>query len=686
VLQRQIEELSQTQTDSETQSEPDTPSEPQLPSKMPESIKITKPDKFDGKDTSIATVTAWTFSVEEYMELAEIPADKQTRVAATLLGDTAKMWYINTYKNVKPLPTLEVFLKAFEEQHLTAHSKADVIKRAETIRQGTQRGANEYSTEFKMLVHQLGNKSNEPDAWVTRHYLRGLDRTVREGLIPHLAEEDTLDSLIKKATNIARNVEFGKSLDQNFRSSTPRSSNAPPTRSSASGSLSTPTKSTTGKKYTSKLNDGDREYLRNNNGCFWCRKINVDHMATNCPDRLESADKTKEVKKESVSTLEAVVESDSDIEYPRPSVPTIKIATIIKNTGMSALADSGATINLISSDKVEKHAIPTQPTSPVRIHEPMNPHGVLINKKVVSKVRVPEEDWESSKPAELLVAPLQNNDVILGMPFLASENILIDPAQGKVILPTNEGDKEDDVAEDPDEDNEDFDWDYYPATVPSICPKMPALPKVIPPDLSWIAALKDFDISPAIKTLDNDDNNISPTASTLKEALRLDKNYLKLNEKYIYEFDDVFTDKLPNKLPSPDAPRHRIVLEDEKMSINGRMFRLPTRYWPQMRDFLDEHLAAGRIRRSSSHIASGTWMIPKDDPIDMPRVVHDYRGLNAKTVKDHTPLTRQDDIIEKLAKGKIRGKIDLICAYYQILMEIADIHKTAFKTPFGTYE
>jgi hypothetical protein len=263
---------------------------------MPESIRITKPDKFDGKDTSIATVTAWAFSVEEYMELAEIPDGKQTRLAATWLSDNAKVWYINTYKDVKPLPNLEAFIKAFKEQHLTAHSKADVIRRAETIRQGTQRGANEYSTEFKMLVHQLGNKSNEPDAWVTRHYLRGLDRIVREGLIPHLVEEDTLDSLIKKAANIARNVEFGKSLDQSFRSSTPRSSSTLSTRSSANGSLSTPTKSATGKKYTSKLSDADREYLRNNNGCFWCRKINVDHMATNCPDRLESADKAKVLK------------------------------------------------------------------------------------------------------------------------------------------------------------------------------------------------------------------------------------------------------------------------------------------------------------------------------------------------------------------------------------------------------
>jgi hypothetical protein len=109
------------------------------------------------------------------------------------------------------------------------------------------------------------------------------------------------------------------------------------------------------------------------------------------------------------------------------------------------------------------------------------------------------------------------------MSFLASENILIDPVHDKLILPTNENDKEGDVVEDQDED----DWDYYPTEVPSICPKMPALSRLTPPDLSWVAALKDFDANTTTHTLDND------TSLTLKEALRLDKNYLKLNEKYI---------------------------------------------------------------------------------------------------------------------------------------------------------
>src|SRR5277367_6483807 len=62
----------------------------------------------------------------------------------------------------------------------------------------------------------------------------------------------------------------------------------------------------------------------------------------------------------------------------------------------------------------------------------------------------------------------------------------------------------------------------------------------------------------------------------------------------------------PTMLPNLDALRHRIVLKGEKVSINGRMFRLPSQYFTKMRKFLDEHLAAGHIQPSSSHIASVT--------------------------------------------------------------------------------
>src|SRR5579859_6377816 len=94
-----------------------------LPSTMPETIKVLKPDKFDGKDTSIATVTAWTFSVEEYMELADIPNEKQTRLAATWLSDNAKVWYIIRTKTLSRSPRLENSLKHLKNNTLQPTAK-----------------------------------------------------------------------------------------------------------------------------------------------------------------------------------------------------------------------------------------------------------------------------------------------------------------------------------------------------------------------------------------------------------------------------------------------------------------------------------------------------------------------------------------------------------------------------------
>ena len=105
-----------------------------------------------------------------------------------------------------------------------------------------------------------------------------------------------------------------------------------------------------------------------------------------------------------------------------------------------------------------------------------------------------------------------------------------------------------------------------------------------------------------------------------------------------------------------------------------------------MIDFLEEHLLAGHIQPSKSQFAVRTWMIPKKDPAAMSRIVHNYRALNDNTVKDHTPLPRQDLIIRQLARAKYRGKLDCPNSYYQMAMHPDDVHKTTFKTAFRLFE
>src|SRR6202044_3654853 len=85
-------------------------------------------------------------------------------------------------------------------------------------------------------------------------------------------------------------------------------------------------------------------------------------------------------------------------------------------------------------------------------------------------------------------------------------------------------------------------------------------------------------------------------------------------------------------------------------------------------------------------IENSMLVVSKKDSNAMLRVVYNYRELNASTIKDYISLSRQDYIIEDIARARIRGKIDLPLAYRQLLMEEDDIHKTAFKTPFGMFE
>ena len=45
------------------------------------------------------------------------------------------------------------------------------------------------------------------------HYLRRLDKSVHNGFIPSLKEEESQDILFKKDSNVTYNIKFGKSFN-----------------------------------------------------------------------------------------------------------------------------------------------------------------------------------------------------------------------------------------------------------------------------------------------------------------------------------------------------------------------------------------------------------------------------------------------------------------------------------------
>ena len=101
---------------------------------------------------------------------------------------------------------------------------------------------------------------------------------------------------------------------------------------------------------------------------------------------------------------------------------------------------------------------------------------------------------------------------------------------------------------------------------------------------------------------------------------------------------------------------------------------------------LDEMLAKGFIRPSSSAYAPPVMFVPKPD--GTLRMVLDYRDLNSQTVKDRYPLPRDHDLFDQLQMNGARflSSLDLLYGYWQVLIHPDDIHKTAIRTPLGSYE
>ena len=64
----------------------------------------------------------------------------------------------------------------------------------------------------------------------------------------------------------------------------------------------------------------------------------------------------------------------------------------------------------------------------------------------------------------------------------------------------------------------------------------------------------------------------------------------------------------------------------------------------------------------------------------------DYRGLNARTVKDAYPLPRIDESLDAISGASLFSTMDLQSAYYQIEVAEEDKAKTAFTTPVGLFE
>jgi len=161
------------------------------------------------------------------------------------------------------------------------------------------------------------------------------------------------------------------------------------------------------------------------------------------------------------------------------------------------------------------------------------------------------------------------------------------------------------------------------------------------------------------------------------------KQYPPNIQRILHKHKRVFEPIPPGKPPDRGF-EHIIELEEGAKPVIDTPYRHPKKHKDKIESAIEELLAMGHIRPSSSPFASSVVLVKKKD--GTMRMCIDYRALNKRTIKNKYPIRRIDELLDELHGAVYFTKIDLRSGYHQIKTREQDIHKTAFRCHFGHYE
>ncbi|GJP56412.1 hypothetical protein CLOM_g15473 [Closterium sp. NIES-68] len=143
-----------------------------------------------------------------------------------------------------------------------------------------------------------------------------------------------------------------------------------------------------------------------------------------------------------------------------------------------------------------------------------------------------------------------------------------------------------------------------------------------------------------------------------------------------------YSGRSSNELPPYRTHQHEIVEEPGSKPTFRAPYQLSPTELTDMKKQMENLLAKGLIRPSTSPYGAPVLFTPKPD--GSLRMCIDYRALNKQTIK--YPIPRIDDLLDQLRGAMVFSKLDLRSGYWQIRMADNSIHKTTFRTRYGSYE
>eukprot|EP00253_Pinus_taeda_P025971 PITA_25971 len=143
----------------------------------------------------------------------------------------------------------------------------------------------------------------------------------------------------------------------------------------------------------------------------------------------------------------------------------------------------------------------------------------------------------------------------------------------------------------------------------------------------------------------------------------------------------------PQQFLEVETPKQEIITLHDN-GVKGKFIPCTPNDEQEVRKQINELLNLRLFEPSTSHCSCSAFLVRNHSEIvqGKARMVINYKPVNAITQSFHYPLPRSETIMQKIQNNKIFSKFDMNSGYYQIQIEEANRHKTAFTCPTGFYQ
>ena len=163
--------------------------------------------------------------------------------------------------------------------------------------------------------------------------------------------------------------------------------------------------------------------------------------------------------------------------------------------------------------------------------------------------------------------------------------------------------------------------------------------------------------------------------------------------KFLEEFKDILADSLSEVRDSPGyeeavkkRPRATVRTQHHETAPFRRAYKMSATQLQELRKQLDDLMAKGYIRPSSSPYGAPVLLVPKPHCDNEWRLVIDYRGINEITIRSRYPIPNVSQLMDELQGSTVFSTLDMLWGFWQLPMHPDDMEKTAMQTAYGSFE